>query len=128
MGNRHWINELFRLAAMTPSREQIYSGPGEQHRLSRPTKRCATVACCVLPRFAPLGDAADKPCPDLVAPMTRRPAATAGGLELRQVLRYWRLDQARRHRPGEGVYLEATVFQFMAGDTVTNQRMSQMTV
>lgn len=28
------------------------------------------MACCVQPRFVPLGDAADKPCPDLVASVT----------------------------------------------------------
>ena len=28
------------------------------------------MTCCVQPRFTSLGDAADKLCPDLVAPMT----------------------------------------------------------
>ena len=129
MGNRHWINELFHLAAMTPSREQIYRGPGRTAPFELPHEEtrngdllCAAQVCIV-------GRCRRQAVPRFSGPDDRRPAATAGGPGFRQVLRLWRLDQARRRRPGEGVRLEATVFfQFMAEDAVTSQRMSQMTV
>lgn len=114
---------------MTPSREQIYRGPGRTAPFELPHEGMRNGGLLCAAPVRAVGRRGRQAVPRFSGPSDRRPAATAGGLELRQVLRHWRLDQARRCRPGEGVRLEATVFfQFMTEGAATSQRMSQMTV
>lgn len=114
---------------MTPSRERIYRGLGRTAPFELPHEEMRNGGLLCAAPVRVVGRRCRQAEPRFSGPGGRRPAATAGGPGFRQVLRLWRLDQARRRRPGEGVRLEATVFfQFMAEDAVTSQRVSQMTV